>query len=233
MPTLSLVIPCFNEAKNLPQLLEHCVPLGAFGDIEVIIVDNGSTDNTSEILKELLPKYPFCRSCYVPQNKGYGYGILQGLAVSNGDVLSWTHADMQTDPADVLRGLKLFKEYGEQYFIKGSRINRPIFDSIFTVGMSVFESAIFQKPFWDINAQPNIFSREFYQSWNNPPHDYSLDLYIYSAALNKKMHFHRFPVEFKQRLHGESHWNTSWTKKIQFIIKTISFSLALKRRGGD
>ena len=54
----SLVIPCYNEAANLPLLLERCRKLAAHADIEIVLVDNGSTDNSQTVLRELLPSYP-------------------------------------------------------------------------------------------------------------------------------------------------------------------------------
>ena len=97
----SLIIPCYNESKSLPQLLERCTPLLQKGNIEVILVDNGSNDETATLLKTLLPQYPGCRSIRVEQNQGYGFGITSGLSVATGDILGWTHADLQTDPADI------------------------------------------------------------------------------------------------------------------------------------
>ena len=122
---LSLIIPCYNEAANLPLLLDRCASLGHLVDMEVILVDNGSTDNSPEVLQVLLPKYPHCRSIRVPINQGYGFGILSGLKAAEGDLLAWTHADMQTDPKDVLRGLEIFKARGIAISVKGQRVQRP------------------------------------------------------------------------------------------------------------
>jgi len=109
---LSLIIPCYNEAKNLPLLLERCASLGNSENIEVVLVDNGSSDNSSEVLQRLLPKFPHCRSVRVEINQGYGFGILAGLKAAHGNLLAWTHADMQTDPKDILQALELFELHG-------------------------------------------------------------------------------------------------------------------------
>jgi glycosyltransferase involved in cell wall biosynthesis len=226
---LSLIIPCYNEAANLPLLLDRCAFLGT-EDIEVILVDNGSTDHSAEVLQNLLPSHPHCRSVRVPVNQGYGYGILSGLKAAQGDLLAWTHADMQTDPKDVLRGLELFKAHGNSIYVKGKRIKRPLADVFFTIGMSVFETALLRTRLWDINAQPNMFSRAFFETWENPPHDFSLDLYVYFTARAKGLAVYRFPVEFGERAHGVSHWNVNWAAKMKFIRRTIDFSFELKRR---
>ncbi len=134
-------------------------------DIEVILVDNGSIDNSPEVLQNLLPQYPGCRSVRVEKNQGYGFGILSGLRAATGEILGWTHADMQTDPQDALRGLELFDKHGLDIFLKGRRYGRPLADVVFTLGMSVFETLLLGKPLWDINAQPTMFSRSFFETW--------------------------------------------------------------------
>ena len=227
---LSLIIPCYNEAANLPLLLERCSSLGNSANIEIILVDNGSTDHTAQVLDSLLPQHAHCRSVHVPVNQGYGFGILSGLKAAKGDLLAWTHADMQTDPKDVIKGLKLFQLYGNEIYVKGQRIKRPLADVIFTIGMSIFETALLRTRLWDINAQPNMFSRAFFESWVNPPHDFSLDLYVYFTARNQGLPVYRFPVEFGERAHGVSHWNVNWAGKMKFIRRTIDFSFELKRR---
>lgn len=229
----SLIIPCYNESANLPLLLERCKDLAPH---EVILVDNGSTDSTPEVLNKLLPAYPHCRSIRVEINQGYGLGILTGLKAAKGDILGWTHADMQTDPHDFLTAIIFFEKSeknGCNIFVKGKRYGRPLSDIFFTVGMSFFEIFLLQRIFWDINAQPVLFSRSFFDSWfvNNsePPSDFALDLYAYYQAKKAKLKIHRFPVNFAERAHGVSHWNINWAAKLKFIKRTITFSFKLRK----
>jgi glycosyltransferase involved in cell wall biosynthesis len=226
---LSLVIPCYNEEANLPLLIPRCAEITKAGDVEVILVDNGSVDATPHLLAELLPHASGCRSVRVEKNQGYGFGILSGLYAAKGELLGWTHADMQTDPLDAQRGLELFEKYGHNIFVKGRRHGRPLVDVFFTVGMSIFETALLGRPMWDINAQPTLFSRNFFETWHEPPHDFSLDLYAYYQAKLAGLRVHRFPVHFSRRAHGLSRWNTNWAAKRKFISRTASFSLQLKR----
>lgn len=226
----SLVIPCYNEAANLPLLLERCKELAVRPDVEVVLVDNGSTDSTAEVLQNLLPKYPGCRSIRVEKNQGYGFGIVSGLRAAEGQILGWTHADMQTDPQDALRGLDLFEKNGDNIFVKGRRYGRPFMDVIFTVGMSMFETLLLANPMWDINAQPTMFPRKFFDAWSSPPDDFSLDLYAYYQAQTQGLKVCRFPVKFGKRAHGVSHWNVNWVAKWKFIRRTIDFSLQLKKK---
>lgn len=225
----SLIIPCYNEAKNLPLLLARCELLSS-SDFEVIIVDNGSTDETADVLIDLLPSYPGCSSIRVPVNMGYGYGIVEGLKCARGSIIGWTHADLQTDPCDALRAVKIFEAHGTDLFVKGRRYGRPYLDVIFTVAMSIFETVLLRRRMSDINAQPTMFSREFFLSWAYPPADFSLDLYAYYLGKEKGLKEKRFAVKFGERAHGASHWNVDWKSKMKFIRRTVDFSLQLRKR---
>ena len=142
MINLSIVIPCYNESKSLPRLFLACLnACKGRNDIQFIFVNNGSQDETQIVLDQLLSleNYTFGKSVHVPINKGYGFGILQGLAVADGRILSWTHADLQTDPKDVVLAYELYKVELESNhcIVKGERKGRNLFDNIFTGGMSL------------------------------------------------------------------------------------------------
>lgn len=230
---LSLVIPCYNESANLPLLLDRFIEFNNFDkDFEIVIVDNGSTDNTQKVLDKLTPKFPFIKCVKIEKNQGYGHGILTGLQAASGEVLSWTHADMQTDPIDALNAFNLFKKNSKpkNLFVKGRRFGRPIIDVLFTIGMALFESLLLRRLMWDINAQPTMFHRDFFHTWILPPNDFSLDLYAYYIAKNKGLEVIKFPVRFSKRAHGVSHWNVSLLAKYRFIKRTLTYSFALQKR---
>lgn len=226
-----MVIPCYNEAQNIPLILQRFRQVLDSDDLELVVVDNGSRDGSGELLDQLLPGYPFARKVTVAVNQGYGFGIQAGLREARGDYIGWTHADMQTDPYDSIRALKLLADrgYPADIFVKGVRRGRPLFDKFFTVGMSLFESCYLATPLWDINAQPNIFHRSFFELWKNPPHDFSLDLYAYYLAQKSGLKVERLVVEFPERLHGCSSWNNGLRAKWKFIKRTLEFSVRLKK----
>jgi len=224
---VSLIIPCYNEAKNLPFLINRCEKLIEEFPMEVILVDNGSTDNSEKIIA----KHSVIKLVRVENNKGYGNGILEGLRNAKGEILAWTHADLQTDPNDMIKGLKYFLNADDHktIFVKGKRYGRPIVDLFFTLGMSIFETIFLRKFLWDINAQPTIFHKSFFEQWRLPPKDFSLDLYAYFMAKKSELTIKRFPVQFSNRLHGESSWNVNLKGRYNFIRRTLIYSYKLKR----
>lgn len=230
---LSIIIPCYNEGKNVDDLLQTYAKVIQRSDIEVILVNNGSTDDTGAFLLNVAPKYAhFLKVHTVPVNQGYGFGILSGLREASGEFIGWTHGDQQTPPADVLRALEIIEtnNNNENLYVKGTRTGRPLFDVFFTLGMSIFETIYMGTRLYDINAQPNIFHRSFFATWDNPPHDFALDLYALYMARIQKRTIIRFTVPFLRRQHGVSSWNTGLLSKWKFIKRTLSFSVSLKRR---
>jgi glycosyltransferase involved in cell wall biosynthesis len=229
---LSLIIPCYNESQSLPRLIARLKECFTRSDVEVILVDNGSKDATPQILAEQLAGSTLLRSVRVEVNQGYGYGILQGLKAARGTYIGWTHADLQTDPFDAIRALEIIESEGspENLFVKGTRYGRPLFDRLFSMGMGLFESLYLRVRLWEINAQPTIFPKVFFESWSDPPHDFSLDLYSFYQARVQGLAVLRFPVYFGKREFGISHWNVDWSSKVKFIKRTLDFSFKLKKR---
>lgn len=227
-PLFSLVIPCYNESKSLPELIARAQMTAELGGGEVILVNNGSSDETAQIMASSNPG-PGVRFVTVEVNQGYGFGILAGLEIARGKYIGWTHADLQTDPADVLRVVDVMKSAQRPALIKGKRFGRPVSDVVFTNGMSVFESALLRTKLSDINAQPTLFDRSLLASWGEPPHDFSLDLFAYYKAKKNGFQVVRFPVLFAPRRHGSSSWNIDFAAKRKFIRRTIDYSFQMKR----
>jgi glycosyltransferase involved in cell wall biosynthesis len=225
----SVVIPCFNEEGNLKTLKERLETiLMKVGNLDVVLVDNGSNDSTRAQIVQIAEQLPRTTAVLVNLNIGYGNGIKEGLRAAEGQVVGWTHADLQTDPNDIVIGIGLLGQEAEM-FIKGTRIGRPILDRAFTMGMSVLESILFKMNLRDINAQPTLFGRGLLEDVLLGPDDFSLDLHVMIKAKKRGFKEVRFPVAFGTRVWGESAWNTSLSSRLRFIKRTVSFSFKLRK----
>jgi glycosyltransferase involved in cell wall biosynthesis len=229
-PLLTIVIPCFNEELNLPELVNRCELVALEYPIKFVLVENGSLDNSREVLGLLIKNNSHIESVFLTNNMGYGGGIIEGLKIARTTWIGWTHADLQTDLFDIGKPFKneYFGKDG-QIYLKGLRRGRGIFDQIFTIGMSLFESVYFKKFLWDINAQPTIFPKALFEKWETPPNDFSLDLYSYIFAKENKFTVQRFPVIFHKRSFGKSSWNNGLISRIKFVMRTLKYSQKLKR----
>jgi glycosyltransferase involved in cell wall biosynthesis len=99
MTTLSVAMPAFNEAENIPAMIAEVVqvvgPLVA--DFEVIVVDDGSRDNTAQVVQQMVQRYPQVRLVQHGVNKGYGTAVWTGLTSASKELVFFTDADRQFD----------------------------------------------------------------------------------------------------------------------------------------
>jgi glycosyltransferase involved in cell wall biosynthesis len=216
-----IVIPCFNEAGNLPNLIRECDFLTEQGSFEFVLVNNGSIDTSVEILGEV--SNPKIRVINLNQNVGYGGGILTGLRELRTEYVGWIHADLQTDLRDSLTGL----ENLEFDFFKGIRLGRTKAERLFSAGMGIICSILFRTSLVEINAQPTIMKKELYDSWLNPPSDFSLDLYSLLIAKKRKVTIFRSKFYFSKRTSGESTWNFGFKSRMRMISRTVRYAFLL------
>ena len=112
-PYLSLIIPCYNEQENIPTLLQRAG--SAMEELakpfEVIIVDDGSTDQTPALLKEAMPSRPWLRVIRMARNGGQSAAFEAGFAAARGEILATIDADLQNDPEEIPRLLPLLDRY--------------------------------------------------------------------------------------------------------------------------
>ena len=196
---LSIIIPCYNEELSIRKLVNNCIANISDG-IEILLVDNGSSDNSYKTLMNLdLPKNII--PLKIEENIGYGNGILMGLKKAKGKILAWTHADLQTDISDVIRGYNIYiNDLNDKIcVVKGQRQKRNLFDAFFTFSMGIYSSVILRTWLYDINAQPKMFHRKFLNEFVNPPLDFSLDLYLIYFFKSKGIKVKSFPVYFKKK----------------------------------
>ncbi len=229
MSLLSIVLPCYNEARGLAALVQRYAEVKGDTDFELILINNGSKDNTEEVMANLRSRFPFVRTHTVIQNKGYGDGIWQGLQIARGEWIGWSHADLQTDPADVFRAHALLKQQPapEQILVKGSRVGRALSEQIITWGMQAVASVLLRGAFHEINAQPKMFHRRLLPQIKAPPIDFNFDIYVLYQAKRAGWTFRSIPVQFPPRQYGYSNWSKTWGSKIRTIRRSISFMARL------
>ena len=100
---ISVVVPAYNEAENLPALLEEITSVLARveGPAEVLVVDDGSTDGTREVLAGLQARHGSLRVVRLRRNAGQSAAFLAGFEAARGDTVVTLDADLQNNPADI------------------------------------------------------------------------------------------------------------------------------------
>ena len=220
---LSIIIPVFNEAENLPVLYENLeAVLNALGrEYEVILVNDGSTDDSGAVLTELTNQNPRFKVVSFVRNFGQTAAMMAGIDHSQGDIIIPMDADLQNDPEDIPR---LLEKLDEGYDVcSGWRQDRQ-------------DHAIKR------NLPSRIANKLISNLSGVPLHDYGCSLKAYRRKVIKDVklygEMHRFipiyanwmgarvteiPVNHHSRLHGESNYGLNRTFKVILDLIVIQF----------
>lgn len=97
--SISVFFPCFNDEKSIGKLVETAYKIlpGLTSDYEVIVVDDGSSDKSREVIVELQNKYTSLRTIFHKKNKGYGGALQSGFSAAKKDLIFYTDGDGQYD----------------------------------------------------------------------------------------------------------------------------------------
>lgn len=120
---ISFVVPVFNEEENIPHLVGEIVATaGRLGfPYEILLVDDGSRDNTLSAIKNLAATTPELKYVSFSENRGQSAALYAGFQNASGDTIITLDGDLQNDPSDIPAMLAL---YGEYDMVNGWRHNR-------------------------------------------------------------------------------------------------------------
>ncbi len=111
--TISVFFPCYNEAENIPGLVNKTLTVlsGLTSDFEIILVNDGSTDNTREIIDSLAAENPSVRAVHHKTNSGYGAALQSGFRAAEKELVFYTDGDAQFDIEELPAILPLINQY--------------------------------------------------------------------------------------------------------------------------
>lgn len=119
---VSIIIPVYNEAKRIEKTVEQVFEYMRLQECryEILIVDDGSSDDTSTIIKRLQKKYDAVRSVAYHENKGKGYAVRQGMMAAAGEYIFFMDADGST-PVETIDTMLPLLQKGSTDIVVGSR----------------------------------------------------------------------------------------------------------------
>ena len=229
-PDLSVVIPVFNEAENIdPLCQEFLATLNAWGrPFEIVIVDDGSSDDTFERLRRHQAADPRLRIIRLRRNFGQTAAFAAGFAAARGRLIATSDGDLQNDPRDLPA---MAAKIGEGYdIVCGWRKQR-------------------KDPFLNRRLPSMIANRVISTTTGVRLHDYGCSLKVFRAEVVKPLRLygemHRFlpalasemgvriaeqPVNHRPRVHGSSKYGISRTIRVILDLLTVKFLVSYSTR---
>ena len=213
-PIISIIVPVFNEEKTVLEILQKLEYLkNSIFSCEVIVIDDGSTDRTIDILKEntkIINKI-----FYNETNRGKGFSVKKGIQNADGKYIIFQDADLEYDPSDLIKFSKVIEEF-EPDLVIGSRFNYSNYtrshnilnkfgNNLITLNFNI----LYNTTFTDIYSCYACFKKELLNPNELKSEGFEQHAEILCKVVKKGKKFYEVPINYNGRSHEEG-------KKIKF-----------------
>ncbi len=214
---LSLVLPAWNEEETILQAIQEAETAlqSLVSNYEVIVVDDGSTDRTAEIVRAQSELNPRVRLVQQPRNIGYGAALKAGFRSAKYKLVAFTDADCQFNLANLEYMLPLAKHYD---IVSGYRIDRkdPLLRRFLSWGYNTLTQFLIGSRIRDVDCALKIFHRDKLDSILPEADNFFANTEMFSKAENQGLSVVDVGVQHRPRAAGESKvsfWDVPQTLK--------------------
>ncbi len=215
--SVSIVIPLWNEAANLPKLFEMLASTEAIRSgacVEVVLVNNGSTDGSRDLLADLAAIHSWAILVELEQNRNYGGGIYEGCRYVSSDYVCYIPGDLQYLAADIDAVIAAFRRVPDadkfRTVVKGARIVRKDSDALRLVSgvYTRIANTILDLKVRDVNGLPKLFSISLLDALPNVRmNNFVFDAQLLFVARISGYCIQEVDVQFHARRNGVSSWS--------------------------
>ncbi len=162
---LSLIIPAYNEEKRIKDTLEQYAKFfSGKMDYEIIVITDGCTDRTVEVIKEVTRKHPNVRNRDYPKKLGKGGAVLKGFELARGELVAYADADGATPPKELMKLIKKMGRYdgaiGSRWMEGSSMMQKqPLSRRIASRILNALVRALLGMPYKDTQCGAKVFKR--------------------------------------------------------------------------
>ena len=225
---ISILIPSFNEEKTILNVLNRISKtIDPSINYEVVVINDGSTDNTLELLEQ--NKNLYNQLITYERNYGKGNAVKKGLEVSKGKYIFFQDADLEYDPIDINKFIKLINRF-EPDLIIGSRLNyseytrsHNILNKLGNKLITFIFNLFYNTTFTDIYSCYACFKKDLLNEKNLKTKGFEQHAEIICKVIKKGNKFYEVPISYNGRTHEEG-------KKIKFYhIFAVLFRIVTER----
>lgn len=199
---ITIIIPVYNEEKTIVKILQKIKGIKYSYDLEIIVVDDASTDDTPMLLQ----KVNNIRILKNSINRGKGYSLRKGISYAKGNIILIQDADLEYNPKDHLRLLEVLKTnsvvYGSR-FLKRSHKPRYTLFYIGNVFLSFVTKILFFKNISDMETCYKAFRKEIIKDIKLTEDRFGFEPEITCKLLKKGFKIVEVPISYKSRSYEE------------------------------
>jgi glycosyltransferase involved in cell wall biosynthesis len=225
---LSVIIPCYNEKDTIEAILQAVKDVNLAA--EILIVDDGSTDGTREILRNMAAD-PLVRIVYHDHNQGKGAAVRTGFKEAAGDVLLIQDADNEYDPREYPSLLKPIEEgktsvvYGSR-FLGGPRKTMFFWNMVANRGLTFLTNILYNSILSDMETCYKVFKAEVVKEIPLRSRGFEFEPEITAKVLKRGYRIYEVPISYNGR-----EWHEG--KKIKWTDAPIAALTLLRYRFSD
>jgi glycosyltransferase involved in cell wall biosynthesis len=222
---LSIVVPVYNEARTVAEVIERLLAIDLPAPREILVVNDGSTDGTREVLDRIAPR-PELRIIHAEKNGGKGSAIRIGFARAAGTIVAIQDADLELDPAQIAELVRPILS-GQTRVVYGSRFlaGRPEAPWLSIVANQVLTGAtnvLFGGRLTDMETCYKVMTTEVARSLGLECNRFDIEPEISAKLLRDGHNILELPVRFEPRSRAQGK-KIGWRDGVQAIKVLIKY----------
>lgn len=207
--TLSIVIPVYNEAQTIEELLDAVYRVPLTLEKEVITVNDCSKDGTGDVLEKLKAKFPAMRVLHHEVNQGKGAALRTGFAAATGDLVIIQDADLEYDPNDYPHLLAPILDghadvvFGSRFIGGGAHRVLYFWHMIGNKMLTTFSNMMTNLNLTDMEVCYKVFKREILQKIQLKENRFGFEVEITAKVAKAKCRIYEVPISYYGRDYSE------------------------------